>query len=54
MPKLRYVGAIDEVDVVGVGTFKRGDTFDVETAAEAKRLLTQPDNFEAVTEKKKG
>lgn len=53
MPKVKYVGPIDEVDVVGVGTFKRDDTFEVD-AATAKALLTQPDNYEAVTEKKKG
>lgn len=53
MPKVRYIGPIDEVDVVGVGLFKRGDELEVE-AATSRALLAQPDNFEAVTTKKKG
>lgn len=53
MPTIRYIGPIDEVDAVGVGTFKHGDELEV-TAAQAKGLLAQSDNFESVTEKKKG
>jgi len=53
MPKVRYIGSIDEIEAVGVGVFKRGDELEV-TAEQAKALLTQPDNFESVTEKKKG
>ncbi len=51
MPTLKYIGPIDEVDVVGVGIFKRGDELEV-TAEQAKSLLDQPDNFESVTKKK--
>jgi len=56
MPRIRYIGPIDEVDAVGVGTFRHGDELEV-TAEQAKALLAQSDNFEAVkssTEKKKG
>jgi hypothetical protein len=54
MPKVKYVGPIDEVEVIGVGVFARhSDPVEVD-AATAKALLAQPDNFEAVTEKKKG
>jgi len=52
MPKVKYVGAIDEVDVVLLGeTVKRGDVLEV-TAEQAKALLTQPDNFESADKKK--
>lgn len=55
MPTLRYIGPIDEVDVVGVGVFGRGDEFEA-TDEQAKRLLEQGDNYEPVkaTAKKKG
>jgi hypothetical protein len=53
MPTVRYIGPIDEVEAVGVGVFKHGDELEV-TAEQAKGLLAQHDNFEAVNEKKKG
>jgi hypothetical protein len=52
MPTLRYVGPIDEVDVVGVGTFKRGDELEVSDDL-ASGLLAQADNFESVKTTKK-
>jgi hypothetical protein len=51
MPERQYVGAIDEVDVVGIGTFKRGDVLEV-TAEQAKALDAQPDNFKTPAKKK--
>lgn len=54
MPSVRYVGPIDEVDVVGVGVLKRGDDVEV-TAEQEKALLDQSDNFTTTpAEKKKG
>lgn len=55
MPTLRYIGPIDVVDVVGVGTLAHGEEFEAE-GDQAKSLLQQNDNFEAVkaAPKKKG
>ena len=48
MPTIKYVGAIDEVDVVLLGqTVKRGDEVEV-SDEHAKALLSQPDNFAPV------
>lgn len=61
MPTLRYIGPIDEVDVVGVGVLASGDEFEATPDQVGKvpgpkslgeGLLAQSDNFELVTKKK--
>lgn len=52
MPRIVYVGPIDEVDIPLVGrSVKRGEPFDVSEDA-AARLLEQPDNFTKHTDAK--
>ena len=48
MATFTYVGIYDSADIVGVGTVKHGDSFDVPDA-DASRFADQPDNFKAVT-----
>lgn len=51
MPRIRYVGAFDQADVVLVGlTVARGEEFDA-TDEQAAVLLLAPDNYELVTTK---
>lgn len=52
---VRYIGPIDEVDVIGVGVLKHGDEVAV-SAEVAESLLAQTDNYEAApaAAKKKG
>jgi len=51
MPKLRYVGPIDEVDIPLAGcSVKRGETFEVDEK-KAAALLEQVGNYEPVDTK---
>ena len=51
MPRIRYVGAFDQADVVLVGlTVARGEEFDA-TDEQAAVLLLAPANYELVTTK---
>lgn len=54
MPRIRYVGSFDAVDIplVGLNGVKRGDEFDA-TDAQAASLLLAPDNYEPVTKSRK-
>lgn len=51
MPRVKYVGPHDAVDLVGVGEVKQGGAVDV-PAGVAKSLLEQADNWQPVTAKK--
>jgi hypothetical protein len=52
MPRITYVGPIDEVDIPVAGcSVKRGESFEV-PAPVADRLLEQPDNFTKTTDAK--
>ena len=47
MPKLRNINPLGDMDVVGVGSVKAGETFEV-SAELAKELLEQVGNYEPV------
>ena len=47
MPTLKNINPLGDVDIVGVGSVKAGDTFEVSDAL-AKSLLEQASNYELV------
>jgi hypothetical protein len=55
MPKLKYVGPHDAVDIPSLGLLdvKRGDSIDVDDKDAAENLAAQSENWEAVKPPKK-
>jgi len=47
MATFKYVGIYDSADIIGVGTVKNGDTFDVPDS-DAPKFSEQPSNFAPV------